>query len=317
MKVIDSHMHLGLNAATPASVLKEMDRKGIEQTWLLTWEELSPPVEELHMDLPPDTILEAVDRHPDRFVAAYAPDPSRENLQAHFQNYLDKGIRICGELKVSRLWSDPLLESYLEMVQKHRLPLVIHMEEPSLYFRQEGEGFFPWILERLMNDKYNGLSRYYLSHFAHSTGILKRKIRLNRVPFPGVLYDFDALEKRIRQFPGIRFIGHGPGFWNRISMHMDTRQIHQKGRIGEFGIIDDLLEKYDNLYCDISGNSGFNALNRDKKAAGIFLQKHAAKVLYGSDNTSFRLMELLHSLKPGRDALADILSGNAEKVLNL
>ena len=75
------------------------------------------------------------------------------------------------------------------------------------------------------------------------------------------------------------------------------------------------FEEYDNLYCDISGTSGYNALYRDQKQAAIFLQKHCHKILYGTDNTHFPLLELLHSMKLGKEQMEMILHRNATKVL--
>lgn len=315
MTIIDAHMHVGLAGFDADSMIQSMNRKGVDQSWLLTWEEMNPPIPALHMDLPKELILEACNKYPDRFIPFYAPDPAAGNLNEQFERFLDLGIRGCGELKVSRNWDDPLIEPYLEMVQHYGFALVFHMENPRMQCIQEKEGIFHWLLERLMNDKYNGVSRYYLTQFSENTGILKRKIKRNQVQFPGILYDFTSLEERIRQFPGIRFIGHGPDFWNAISTFQHPKYIHQKGSIKAFGIIDRLLEEYDNFYCDNSGTSGYNAMNRDHAQSKIFLQKHANRILYGTDNTKFPLLELLRSLNPGKDQLEMILHKNALKVL--
>jgi predicted TIM-barrel fold metal-dependent hydrolase len=315
MSIVDSHMNIGLAGSDPASILSFMDKNRIDQSWLLTWQQLHPPVPPLHLDLPPEPILEAKERYPDRFIPFYAPDPASENLEQHFKQFLDRGIRGCGELKVSRTWDDPLIGKYLAMVQNHSMPLVFHMEVPYLYYMQEKEGKLEWIFERLMNDKYNGVSRHFLSRFAESTGIFKHKIRRNRVQFPGILFDFAGLEQRIREFPGIPFIAHGPDFWNHIGTQVHPRYIHQKGPIRKFGIIDHLLEQYDNLFCDISGTSGYNALSRDRKQSRVFLQKHAGKILFGTDNTNFPLLQLIDSMKLGKEQEEMILHKNALKVL--
>jgi predicted TIM-barrel fold metal-dependent hydrolase len=315
MTTIDSHMHIGLAGFDADSIIHEMDRRGINQSWLLTWKELHPPVPELHMDLSVEPILEACHRYPERLIPFFAPDPATENLKDQFNQFLRKGIKGCGELKVSRKWDDPLIGNYLELVQELDMALVFHMEIPSLYYNQEKQGYAQWIFERLMNDKYNGVSRYYISTFAEGTGILKKKIRRNQVPFPGILFDFEGLEQRVKEFPRIRFIGHGPDFWNHIGTARHPKYIHQKGQIAEFGIIDGLLEQYDNFYCDISGTSGFNALNRDKDQSRIFLQKHKQKVLFGTDNTHFPLKQLLESMKLGQETLANIMHRNATRVL--
>lgn len=313
--IIDAHMHVGLEGYDASTIVRAMDRKGVAQSWLLTWDEINPPLPGLVMELPIDSVLEACASYPDRLIPFYAPDPSSKKLNEEFDLFACKGIRGFGELKVSLKWEDPLVEKYLDMVQTHRMALIFHMENPRLQYVQEKEGLFQWVLERLMNDKYNGISRYYISRFAETTGILKRKIKKSQVNFPGILFDFSSLEKRIRQFPGVRFIGHGPDFWNGISASQHPKFIHQKGSYSNFGIIDRLLEEYDNLYCDISGTSGFNALNRDQSQARRFLLKHESKILYGTDNTSFPLLELLRSLKLGEEQLESILHKNALRLL--
>ncbi|MCK5136936.1 MAG: hypothetical protein KAR19_14210 [Bacteroidales bacterium] len=315
MKLIDSHMHVDLAGFDVKMIIESMDRNGVEISWLLTWEELDPPIQGLHMDLLPEPVLEAFTRHPGRFIPFYAPDPATDKLEERIIKYKDQGIRGCGELKVSRKWEDPLIESYLQIVQQHHSVVVFHMENPRQQYLPENDGYFQWLMERLLNDKYNGVSRYYISNFAERTGILRKKIRKNRVPFPGILFDFAFLEKRIRQFPGIQFIGHGPDFWNNISAFQHPKYIHQKGQIQEFGIIDRLLEEYSNFYCDISGTSGFNALNRDHKQSKVFLQKHAHKILYGTDNTRFPLQELLQSMKLEKKQMEKIHHKNARNLL--
>jgi predicted TIM-barrel fold metal-dependent hydrolase len=135
------------------------------------------------------------------------------------------------------------------------------------------------------------------------------------VTFPGILDDYDGLEQRIREFPGIRFIAHGPDFWNHIGDTLHPRYIHQRGGYKRFGVIDRLLEEYPNLYCDISGQSGYNALKRAPEHSKIFLEKHASKVLYGTDNTRLPLLELLGSFRLGREKMDRILGKNALELL--
>jgi len=315
MRVIDAHMHVNLGGYDAAAIIQSMDRQGIDQSWLLTWEEIHPPVMGIYEELPAEQVLQAYIAYPARFVPFYAPDPSTIRLEETLEQMLKQGFRGCGELKVSLKWEDNKMETYLQLIEKHNLPLVFHMEEPRQQYVSAANGFFEWLLERLLNDKYNGVSRYYITRFAERTGMLKNRIGRNQVHFPGILYDFAALENRIRQFPGIPFIGHGPEFWNHISNHRHPRYIHQKGTIKEFGIIDTLMEQYDNLYCDISGTSGFNAMNRDHKQTRQFLQKHAHKILFGTDNTRFPLLDLLHSMKLEKEKMDQILHRNAMKVL--
>lgn len=315
MNMIDSHMHLGLADVDLPAILRRMDENGIEMSWLLTWEEKDPPLKHLYIPLPPEPILEAHAKYPGRFVPFYAPDPTDPEAGKRITQSVQRGIRGCGELKVSIRWEDPVIEQYLEVVRYHQLPLVFHMEEPRYQYVSSGEGFFQWLLERLLNDKFNGISRYYLNKQAEHTGILRKRIEMNRVCFPGILFDFAFLEQRLVQFPQIRFIAHGPDFWNHISVTRHPMYIHQKGTYSTFGIIDRLLESYPNLYCDISGLSGYNALLRDRNMARSFLEKHSGKVLYGTDNTALPLLELLRSMKLGKQQMDKILRKNALRML--
>jgi predicted TIM-barrel fold metal-dependent hydrolase len=263
-----------------------------------------------------DPILEASRAYPDRFIPFYAPDPVDPGAKEKLTEAMDKGIKGCGELKVSLKWEDTVVEAYLRIIETLGLPLVFHMENPRMHYVPEGKGFVDRVFERLLNDKYNGVSRHYLSKLIASTGIYKRKVRNNRIQFPGYLYDFAALEKRISQFPGIRFIAHGPDFWNAISPTRDPKYIHQPGRYDEFGITDRLLETYENLYCDISGFSAYNALSRDRDMARRFLDKHASKILFGTDNTDLGLEKLLEKMNLTRAKRELIFHRNAEMLIH-
>ena len=93
MRIIDAHMHVGLAGYEPESILRSMDHKGVEQSWLLTWEELNPPLPGLHLDLLREPMLEACARYPDRFVPFYAPDPAAENLETLFLKLTGRELR--------------------------------------------------------------------------------------------------------------------------------------------------------------------------------------------------------------------------------
>ena len=120
----------------------------------------------------------------------------------------------------------------------------------------------------------------------------------------------------IKKHPNIKFIGHGPFFWNNIAKYQSEKYIHQKGKIKEWGIIDNLLAENDNFYCDISGTSGFNALTRDKRNGKLFIEKHHSKLIFGTDNTNYDFDEMLKSYSLSKDKLENIYYKNAEKVIS-
>ncbi|MBN1132308.1 MAG: hypothetical protein JXR52_08890 [Bacteroidales bacterium] len=315
MKIIDAHMHISLNGMDKTTLIQHMDAHNIDKCWLLSWEELDPEINYLYVHLPLEDILDAHQSCPGRFIPFYAPDPADPAFREKLTASIKKGVRGCGELKVSRRWEDPLIETYLETIRKFEIPLVFHMENPRVHYIPDGSGFPDRVFERLLNDKFNGVSRYYLNRIIDFTGLFRKKVHANRFHFPGYLFDFEFLEKRIQQFSGISFIGHGPDFWNAISGLANPKFIHQTGKIEKFGIIDRLLETYDNLYCDISGFSGFNALSRDREASVIFLEKHYHKVLFGTDNTGLDLRGLLGSFRIPSIKMDRVLHGNAEKLM--
>ncbi len=130
--------------------------------------------------------------------------------------------------------------------------------------------------------------------------------------FPGYLLDFASLEARVRQFPGIRFVGHGPMFWQGISAVLDPTVRYPRGRVVPGGIVHHFLEHYDHFYADLSGGSGYNALARDLPHAKEFLERFKHKLLFGTDNVNADFEGLLHSLKLSSDAERRIMGANAE-----
>jgi uncharacterized protein len=93
------------------------------------------------------------------------------------------------------------------------------------------------------------------------------------------------LEEVLKEFPETVIIGHGPAFWAEISGDVtpEEKECYPEGKIARPGRVDYLLEKYPNLYADLSAMSGYNAMVRDHQYAKAFLQKHFKKILFGTD----------------------------------
>ena len=76
----------------------------------------------------------------------------------------------------------------------------------------------------------------------------------------------DNLERAMQACPGTQFVGHAPGFWREISGDAARRtETYPLGPVAPGGRVPELLEKYANLYADISAGSGLRALRRDPK----------------------------------------------------
>ena len=317
IKKVDGHFHVNFCGFTADDIVNYLNKKQIEQCWLFSWEEKAPPIPSLYKHLTIEDIMEAYEKYPDRIVPFYAPDPNSNYLKETFTNYIEKGIKGCGELKVTYKWEDALIENYLKIISEIKLPLIFHMEAPREHYVRIKDSKHEKLLEQLLTGALNGVTKYYLSKIAQFIPPFSQKIKKGLHHFPGYLYDFAYLESRIKQFPNIKFIGHGPYFWNNIAEFQSLKYRHQRGKIRNLGIIDKLLEENDNFYCDISGTSGYNALTRDKKRGKIFLEKHSHKIIFGTDNTHYNFDKILASYKLPKDKIQDIYYNNAQKIVQI
>jgi len=94
---------------------------------------------------------------------------------------------------------------------------------------------------------------------------------------------YPQFDKILRAYPKTTFIGHGDLFWAHISADVPTDRGYPAGPIKRGGLTDKWLSDFPNLYADTSANSGNNALSRDPDFAPAFVQRHRAKLIFGSD----------------------------------
>lgn len=140
------------------------------------------------------------------------------------------------------------------------------------------------------------------------------KAMLDEVGFP-------RLEQIFASYPDVDFVGHAMGWWAHISADVTaadlsgypTRPVDPGGRVSE------LLASYDNVYGDLSGRSGWNALIRDETYAQQFLERHHDKLVFGSDylfpGHEVPNVQLFDRFDLERDAWADIRYRTLESLL--
>ncbi|MFV2068307.1 MAG: amidohydrolase family protein [Pirellulales bacterium] len=94
-----------------------------------------------------------------------------------------------------------------------------------------------------------------------------------------------GLEKVLSQAPETVLIGHAPGWWASISGNATQQEMggYPRGPVTPGGAIDRLMEKYPNLYGDLSAGSGANALRRDMDFGQQFLIRRADRIVFGTD----------------------------------
>lgn len=130
------------------------------------------------------------------------------------------------------------------------------------------------------------------------------------------------LERCLREFPTVPFLGHGPRFWQAISGDDDgQQQLYPQGPITPGGAVDRLAAEYDNLWLDLSAMSGYNALTRDPEFAAGFVERHWQKMLFGTDyyapHHPMRQVKWLQELKVQEEVRHAIGAGNARRLLGL
>ncbi len=93
------------------------------------------------------------------------------------------------------------------------------------------------------------------------------------------------LERMLKTFSKLTFIGHSASFWSEISKDVkeENRGTYVGGPVVAGGRIPYFMENYPNLLLDISANSGFNAISRDPDFGYAFLERYQDRILYGTD----------------------------------
>jgi predicted TIM-barrel fold metal-dependent hydrolase len=129
------------------------------------------------------------------------------------------------------------------------------------------------------------------------------------------------LERCLREFPNVKWCGHGPGFWSSISGDDDGRRGYPPGPVTPGGAIDRLMADYDNLYLDLSGGSGYNAMTRDPDFMLGFIERNWRRMLFGTDicgvHQRFPIIEWMRTVDVSDEVRQAVADGNARKLLGL
>lgn len=131
------------------------------------------------------------------------------------------------------------------------------------------------------------------------------------------------LEHALATYPKLNFLGHGPGWWASISGGLTQAELmsYPKGKVRPGGAIDTLMEKYPNLYGDLSAGSGANSISRDREFGREFMIRRQDRLMFGTDylqpGQAVPQFELFDSLDLPADVAAKVFRGNAERVLKI
>jgi predicted TIM-barrel fold metal-dependent hydrolase len=284
--LIDAHQHTNWGSKNCDAVVADMDRCGIDVSWLLTWEVPEGEYDPYYfgtfapnrVGMPLEDIFHACERHPTRFVAGYAPDPRRpdaiERLEQAVAMY---NVRVYGELKLRIVFDDPDCIRMFRRCGELGLPVQFHIDIPAR--------------ER------------------------------PKLPTRDYWYcvDIDKLETVLKLCPQTNFIGHAPGFWRHISGDGYTAlDNYPKGPVTPGGRVPELLGRYPNLYADLSAPSGLTAISRPPEGQGRqFLTEFQDKLLFGRDMFTDDLSNFLKAQDLPKNVWDKISHQNALKLVPL
>lgn len=254
-KYIDDHVHLGTfywgKPTTVEGLISWMDEYNIEKIAIqpLISPEAAPLVQTN------DAALQAAKAHPDRFIAFVALDPrGAQTCPTDYQPMPDtRGGHIAGVKGMVQI-----LSRYQEMGAKgfgeHKTGLPF--DHPIQMMLYEAIQEFQWSVLFHLDD-----------------------IRCMDVP------GLPHLERALKAFPKVNFIGHAAGFWASISGDANAKdfQSYPNRKTAPGGALDRLMDKYPNLYGDLGAPCGLNAIERDLDFGREFIIRHADQLLFGTD----------------------------------
>lgn len=288
--LIDSHQHVFWHGRDDRGLIADMDEQGIDYAWLLSWE--IPRTEDArvyHPALNPEHIrpdgthpglvfhdqLVARRAYPTRFVLGYCPDPMLDSAPDLFHSAVRiHGVRICGEWKCRMLIDDPRSLQLFRRAGELGCPVVLHLDAPYL------------------PDAASGAPTYQPMWYGGTVA---------------------NLERALKACPDTTFIGHAPGFWREISGDANRcPDAYPAGPVTPDGRIYGLLERYPNLYADLSAGSALRALSRDPAHARGFLTSFSERLLFARDYYGGELREFLDTLDLPVDVWENISYRNAQ-----
>jgi predicted TIM-barrel fold metal-dependent hydrolase len=285
--IIDIHNHPDWYGYTVNKFIANMDQYGIDKTCLLSWEapriEWNPKTVAVFPDTDergPVSFNRCVafkEKAPDRFLLGYAPDPRDPDAIT--------------KLKFAKSAYD--INVYGEL----KLRVMYDDRDAIALYKVCGQMGLP-----------------VLVHIDYEIPCKPEYPRANYWYGGGN----EAFARAIAECKDTIFIGHAPGFWARISGDdLYDKVSYPKEKVQPGGMLISMLDQYQNLWCDLSGGSGWNALARDPEFAVGFLTKYQDRILYGRDQFDNKQQEFLNGAGLPAEVLEKIYHKNAERLLKL
>lgn len=288
MYKIDAHNHPDIGNMNFKKFVKNMEETGISKACLLSWENpwdenylssMSTTASPLNIDYPVpfERCLDYYEKAPEKFILGYAPDPRKYTAIAQMKSAIDTyGVQICGEVKFRMMYDNPDAVDLFRLCGERGVPVILHIDNADAHKADLGS-----------------IRPHYW--------------------FGGDIY---TLERLLQLCPETNFFGHAPGFWGCISNDDQWKTIaYPKGPVVRGGMVEKLLEKYDNLYCDCSAGSACTALKRDPQYTKELFEKFPDRFAYARDGFDNELSPYIDSLGLSEEILEGFYHKNLEALL--
>ncbi|NLB56084.1 MAG: amidohydrolase family protein [Lentisphaerae bacterium] len=287
--IIDAHAHPDWHGHDLNKSLANMDANRIEKAWLLSWEcpDDEYPFNLTHKSMPtflghtkgPIPFARCIsykERAPERFVLGYAPDPRRAGAVEKMSGAID----IFGVRVCGEV----------KFRMQYDNPDAIEL------FQFCGTRKVPVIMhmDYPIPTSETGLRKSYWNGGS-----------------------IDSLERAVQACPDTIMVGHGPGFWAHISGDDLARTVrYPRGEVIPGGMVSKLMERYPNMYSDLSAGSCVGALKRDLDFTKQFMLDYQDRILFARDCFDSELQKLIDSLNLPEDVLMKILRDNAVRLID-
>ncbi len=283
-RYIDIHTHVGRyywgKELTLAGLLKLMDRHEVERACVLP---LVSPESTVYPQTSDDA-LAAFKAHPDRIIPFCCIDPRTNSGNPKRFGRLD-------------------LASMIDVLRRYR-----DLGAKGFGEHQVGLPFD----HPLMMTVYEACTRVGLPILFHLDDI-------RGIDTPGL----PRLENVLKHFPELPLIGHAAGFWASISGDAAPedfrRYLSAPKAVAKGGALDRLMDRYPNLYGDLSEPGGYGAIHRDHAFGRAFLIRHADRLLFGTDflmaDQEVPQFDLLDAMRLPDHVQAKIYRANAIRLL--
>ncbi len=132
-----------------------------------------------------------------------------------------------------------------------------------------------------------------------------------------------GLAKVLEAVPQAIFIGHGPGWWASISGGVTQEDLggYPKGAVAKGGAMEELFDRFANIYGELSAGSGAGAISRDLQFGRDFLIRRADRLMFGTDflapGQNVPQLELFREIELPEEVQAKIFRDNARALLRL